>query len=188
MLFFFSRWVQKRREERQLIKETEARKAERRIHREKRDDQQAQALFLTLCELQRTIDPLMAVQIYNSRLCPLISRLPEELLLCILDYLCDDVIALQCLRIVSRIFLQILNSQSVVWREACSIRNEAFYLHNVPRPQPHRRVRSHRERPNTRARAQGIVPEASKSRAGPCAPRPMRALYPRWRSSARRPV
>ena len=38
--------ARKMREERQLIKKTKAREAER-IHREKRDDQQTQALLLT---------------------------------------------------------------------------------------------------------------------------------------------
>ncbi|KAJ4366840.1 hypothetical protein N0V83_007368 [Neocucurbitaria cava] len=99
-MFVFSVWLRKRREERQLIKEIEAREAERRIQqekqdneieareaemgiqREKRNDQQAQALLLTLYELQRTMDPLIAAQVYNIRFCPLISRLPEELLMC----------------------------------------------------------------------------------------------------------
>ncbi|KAF2658195.1 hypothetical protein K491DRAFT_702974 [Lophiostoma macrostomum CBS 122681] len=83
-MFLFSRWTRKRREERRRIKETK-----------KRDDEKAQALLLTLHELQRTMDPLLAVQVYNNRFCPLISRLPEEILLCILDFLCEEVVTLQ---------------------------------------------------------------------------------------------
>ena len=102
-MFVFPRWIQKRRKEHQLIKETrqfikekEAHESERRIQREKRDDQQAQALLLTLYERQRAMDPLIAAQVYNNRSC-LLSRLPEEILLCIVDCLCNDVVALHCL-------------------------------------------------------------------------------------------
>jgi hypothetical protein len=135
-MFLFSRWIRKRYEERQLIKETEAREAERRIQREKQENKHAQALLLTLYELQYTMDPLIAAQVYNSRFCPLISRLPEELLLCIIDFLCDDVVALQCLQIVSRIFLRLLDFGSVIWRDAwrrtvpLPTRGDAFYLHD----------------------------------------------------------
>lgn len=120
---FFSRWIRKGRgisqlieggeacKERQLIEEAESRKVER------RDIQQAQAPLLTLYELQRTMDPLVAAQVYNNRLCPLISRLPEELLLCILDFLDDDAVALRCLRIVSRIFLRLLNYPPIFQRD-----------------------------------------------------------------------
>lgn len=110
-MLFFLRWIQKWREERQLIKEIEAREIERRIHREKQDNEQAQALTLALPELQRTMDPLIAAQVYNDRICPFVSRLPEELLLCVLDFLCDDIFALRCLRVVSRIFRRLLNRQ-----------------------------------------------------------------------------
>src|SRR5262245_39652516 len=133
------RWIRKRREERQLIKEIEACETERRIQRERRDNQQAQALLLALYELQRVMDPLVAVQVYNSCYCPLISRLPEELLLCIIDFLSDDVVALQCLRIVSRTFLHLLDRRSAVWRDEwyrdtwTSTRGNAFCLHNALR-------------------------------------------------------
>ena len=139
-MFFFSGWIRKRREERQFIKETsEAEEQERRKRREerekreKRDDQYAQALLLTLSELQHTMDPLIAAQVYNNRFCP-ISRLPEELLLCILDFLCDDVIALHCLRIVSRIFFRLLKRQLVIGSNAwyrvapVSTKSNASYL------------------------------------------------------------
>mgnify|MGYP004507530339 CR=1 FL=1 len=134
-MLFFSRWIQKRRKKRQLIKDTESREVERRNHQEERNDQQARALLLTLCKLQRAMDPLIAAQIYNSHFCPLISRLPEELLLCMFDFLCDDDVALLRLRIVLRIFLRPLNNQPVRWGEARSIRGKAFYLHDVPRLQ-----------------------------------------------------
>lgn len=76
--------------------------------------------------LQRTMDPLMAPQVYNIRFCPLISRPPEELLLCIVDFLCDDVVALMCLRIVSRIFLRLINSQTVFWGDQYLIWDKRF--------------------------------------------------------------
>lgn len=63
------------------------------------------------------MNPLVAAQTYNSRFCPLTSRLPEELLLCILDFLSDDVVALQCLRLVSRTFFRLLSRGSVIWSE-----------------------------------------------------------------------
>ncbi|KAF2865067.1 hypothetical protein BDV95DRAFT_458129, partial [Massariosphaeria phaeospora] len=114
--------IQREKQDRQLIEETETREAEERIQREKRDHQQSDALFLKLYKLERTIDPLLAPQIYNNRFCPLISRLPEELLLCILDFLRDDVVALHILRVVSRTFFRLLNYQSVFWRGTdCSI-------------------------------------------------------------------
>ncbi|KAF2108201.1 hypothetical protein BDV96DRAFT_284937 [Lophiotrema nucula] len=140
-MFVLSRWIQKRRERRQLIKETEAREAERRTQREKRDNQQAQALLLTFYELQRTMDPLIATQVYNNRFCPLTGRLPEELILGMLDFLSDDAVALQCLRIVSRTFFRLLDYQSDFWRDEWyrngprSLDRTAFYLHNVQRLQ-----------------------------------------------------
>jgi hypothetical protein len=131
-MFFLPRFIQQWREKKQRKKKKEAREAERRAQREKRDEEQARALCLTLCELQRTMDPLIATQVYNSDFCPLFSRLPEELLLCIFDFLCDDFVALKCLRIVSRTFFRLLNSQTAVWREAYPVRNETYGLHSVP--------------------------------------------------------
>ncbi|KAF2440191.1 hypothetical protein P171DRAFT_457879 [Karstenula rhodostoma CBS 690.94] len=113
-MFIFS-WIRKWREQRQLIRETEAREAERRIQRKKRDDQQSQALLLALYELQRTMDPLISAQVYNNRFCPL-TRLPEELLLCTMDFLCDDAVALQCLRVVTRTFYRLSNLPAMFLR------------------------------------------------------------------------
>ncbi|XPS75593.1 hypothetical protein M3J07_007667 [Ascochyta lentis] len=134
MLFFwkkFQRW----REEHHLGEETKARETEKPSHPERRDDQRTQTLLLALGELQRAMDPLIAVQVYNHRFCPLISQLPEELLLCICDFLRDDFAALLCLRIASRIFLRLLNSDRIyLWgAKTCSIRGEAFYLHDAPK-------------------------------------------------------
>jgi len=89
-MFFYLKWIQKRREQRKLLDEAEARK--------ERDHQQTRALHVILNKTQGTIGPLMAPQIFNSRLCPLIDQLPEELFLYIFDFLCDDVVALHCLR------------------------------------------------------------------------------------------
>lgn len=107
---FLLRRIQKRR---QLHKEIKA-EAERQIQREQRDHDQAQALGLTLRELRRTMDPLMAAQTYNNRFCPL-SRLPEEILQCILDFIDHDVVTLWCLRIVSTVFRRLLHPREVIW-------------------------------------------------------------------------
>ena len=131
-MLYISKRIQRWRKERQLVRETEACEAEKRTNGEERDNHQAQALLLTLRGLQRTMDPLIAAQVYNNRFCPLISRLPEELLLCIFDFLCDDVVALKCLRIVSRIFLRLFNRQLVVWIKSRSIKGESFHRHDVP--------------------------------------------------------
>lgn len=69
-----------------------------------RNNQQAQELLAALHNLQYTMDPLISAKVYNIRFRPLTSRLPDELLLCVLDFLSDDVVTLSCLRIVSRIF------------------------------------------------------------------------------------
>ncbi|KAF2636040.1 hypothetical protein P280DRAFT_510812 [Massarina eburnea CBS 473.64] len=79
-MIFLLRWIQKRRQERQHTKETKVLEAKRRIQREKRSKQQAQTLLLTLQELQRTMDPLIAAHVYNNRFCPF-GLLPEELFL-----------------------------------------------------------------------------------------------------------
>lgn len=106
----------------------------------KADDEYAQGLLLNLYELQRTMDPLIAAKVYNNRFCPL-TRLPEELLMCIFNFLCDDVLALQCLRIVSRTFLRLLYVKSAIWKDdwyctgSLSLRGNAFYLHDDLRPQ-----------------------------------------------------
>lgn len=78
---------------------------------EKRNNEQVQALLAALHKLQCNMDPLIAAQVYNSRFCPLTSRFPDELLLCILDFLHDDVVTLSCLRMASRKFLYIIGNQ-----------------------------------------------------------------------------
>ncbi|KAJ5025195.1 hypothetical protein J3E73DRAFT_413121 [Bipolaris maydis] len=83
------------------------------IEVEKRNNQQAQALLAALHKLQCNMDPFIAAQTYNSRFCPLTSRLPDELLLCVLDFLSDDVVTLSCLRIVSRKFFHMVGSKPV---------------------------------------------------------------------------
>ncbi|CAE7186401.1 Caldesmon multi-domain protein [Pyrenophora teres f. teres] len=125
-------------ETRKLMEEANTRKLmkEAEVCKE-RDHQQAQALLVTLYKLQDAIGPLIATQVYNSHFCPLISRLPEELLLCIFDFLRDDVVALHCLRSVSRTFRRILNRGSIIWRDewyrpdSSPISGDAFYLHDV---------------------------------------------------------
>lgn len=108
------RWIRNRREQRQLLQERKRCEAERRIQRGNQDCEYARALHLNLCELQRTMDPIVAAQSYNKRFCPL-TRLPEELLLHILDFLRGDEVTLWCLRITSRTFLRLLHCGSVFW-------------------------------------------------------------------------
>ncbi|MBE3046667.1 F-box-like domain-containing protein [Candidatus Bathyarchaeota archaeon] len=64
-------------------------------------------LVVTLDELERTIDPLIAARAYNYRNSPL-GILPDELLLHILDRIGDDVVTLYCLRRVSRTFRRLI--------------------------------------------------------------------------------
>ncbi|KAI0135990.1 hypothetical protein F4776DRAFT_623863 [Hypoxylon sp. NC0597] len=71
-------------------------------------------MLLTLRDLQRTMDPLIAAQVYNNHHNPL-CRLPEELLLHILHCLNGDVVSLHCLRRVSRIFRRLINEPDI-WK------------------------------------------------------------------------
>lgn len=118
-----------------FLKQTQACEAEMRMLWDKIDRQQAQALRLDLRELQRTMDPLIAAQAYNNRVCPL-TRLPEELLLNIIDFLADDPVTLHCLQIVSAIFLRLLGRKSVIWKGAwywsSYDRGQARHLRNDP--------------------------------------------------------
>ncbi|KAI0175504.1 hypothetical protein GGR52DRAFT_315187 [Hypoxylon sp. FL1284] len=62
-----------------------------------------------LLSLQRTLDPLIAAQVYNSNHSRLV-RLPEELLLTIISHLRDDLVSTYCLRNVSRTFRRLVPS------------------------------------------------------------------------------
>lgn len=72
-------------------------------------------MLVTLHELQRTMDPLIAAQVYNNNHSPL-GRLPEELLLCILRCIGDDVLTLYCLRRISRIFRRLIYELEI-WKQ-----------------------------------------------------------------------
>lgn len=109
-----TQWIRKRREQLQLLEERKKVEAERQIQREKQDYKYGQALRHILHTLQNTSDPLIASQAYNNRFCPL-TRLPEELLLNVLDFLRGDDVTLCCLRITSRVFLRLLHDQSTFW-------------------------------------------------------------------------
>ncbi|KAI2629579.1 hypothetical protein GGR54DRAFT_635761 [Hypoxylon sp. NC1633] len=64
--------------------------------------QEQSPMFRTLCMLQRTMDPLLAAQVYNVNYSPL-CRLPDELLLLILGYLeVNDPVARYCISHVSK--------------------------------------------------------------------------------------
>lgn len=107
--------IRKRFKDHQLLQETKAREIERQIQREQLDRQYAQRLSLALRELQGTMDPLIAAQVYNNQSCPL-TGLPEELLLSVINFLADDPVTLHCLRPVSRRFLRLLSHESDIWR------------------------------------------------------------------------
>lgn len=68
----------------------------------------------TLRNLQRSMDPLLAAQVYNSRQSSL-GRLPEKLLLIVLHYLEDDLLALYCLQRVSGTFRLLIYEPSI-WK------------------------------------------------------------------------
>ncbi|USP82777.1 hypothetical protein yc1106_10051 [Curvularia clavata] len=105
-------------------------KAGGRDQRDKRNNQQAQALLLTLSELQRTMDPVMAARVYNDQFCPLLSRLPDELLLCICDSLSGDFVTLFCLRLVSRKLRHLLDSrQRSIWGKRYAAREPLALPH-----------------------------------------------------------
>lgn len=120
-----TQWFWKLRAQRQLLearKKAEAEEQaqrkkveiERQARRENQDYEHRRSLQLSLQGLQDVMDPLIASQAYNNRFCPL-TRLPEELLLNILDFLRYDDVTLYCLRWTSRIFLRLLHRQSGFW-------------------------------------------------------------------------
>lgn len=88
--------------------ETQDRRDEQ-AEQDEQDKQQARTPLLIFSELQRTMDPIVAARVYNERFCPLLSRLPNEILLCIFEFLRDDPVALYCLRIVSKTTFHLLN-------------------------------------------------------------------------------
>jgi hypothetical protein len=67
---------------------------------------------VTLSDLQRTMDPLIAAQVWNAYHSP-IGRLPEELLLEILHWLGEDIVALHCLRWASRTLRRLIYSHDI---------------------------------------------------------------------------
>ncbi|PVI08513.1 hypothetical protein DM02DRAFT_722736 [Periconia macrospinosa] len=94
---------------------------------EERNRHQTQNLLLIFDKLQHTMDPLVASRVFNTHFCPLISKLPEELLLCILDYLWDDPVTLQCLRAVSSTFFRLLHRRSNLWNYAYHNNQSIFW-------------------------------------------------------------
>lgn len=64
-------------------------------------------ISVILCDERPAIDPLIAAQTHNIKNCRL-TRLPEELLLCILNHVGDDAVTLRCLRRVSRTFRRLI--------------------------------------------------------------------------------
>ncbi|KAM0259443.1 hypothetical protein ACHAQJ_003337 [Trichoderma viride] len=81
---------------------------------EQQEQQEQRRMLLTLSDLQCTMDPLMAAQVYNNNY-SLLCRLPDELLLHILRCLGDDILTLYCLRRVSRSFRRLINEPDI-WK------------------------------------------------------------------------
>ncbi|KAK3944757.1 hypothetical protein QBC46DRAFT_437390 [Diplogelasinospora grovesii] len=116
------RWAHKlcpsrrRRKQKQEDDEREKREQQQQDAREReklkqdaaREREQQLRMLLTLRDLERTMDPLIAAQVYNKKHSP-IGQLPEELLLQILHHLGDDTLTLYCLRRVSRTFRRLIN-------------------------------------------------------------------------------
>ncbi|KAK4038516.1 hypothetical protein C8A01DRAFT_17413 [Parachaetomium inaequale] len=71
-------------------------------------------MLATMTDLKRTMDPLVAAQVYNRQHNPL-CRLPDELLLLILPCIGDDHVALYCTRRVSRVLRHLIHDPAV-WR------------------------------------------------------------------------
>lgn len=94
--------AEERQDDQQAREQWEKQKQrEKQEQQEKQEKQQRQARMLhTLDQLQRAMDPLIAAQVYNNSISPL-GRLPEELLLRILGFLVDDLLALYCIQRVS---------------------------------------------------------------------------------------
>ncbi|KAI2468891.1 hypothetical protein F4781DRAFT_396231 [Annulohypoxylon bovei var. microspora] len=87
------------------------------------------SMAVTLSNLEQTMDPWMAAQEYNNRY-SLLARLPEEILLNILDSFDDnDVVSLCCLRRVSRTFRRII-FETRFWKRVASEKRSPFH-HNV---------------------------------------------------------
>ena len=70
--------------------------------------------LVTLRDLERTMDPLIASHVYNIKNSTLAS-LPEEILLRILELIGDDAVTLHCLRRVSRVFRRLVYEPGI-WR------------------------------------------------------------------------
>lgn len=108
--------------EERIFQETKAHKKrllqERKAHKKRMtkdwDNQQGRVLLLARHQLECTMDPLLAAQVYNQRFCPL-TRLPEELLVRICNFLDDveDAATLHCLQLVSRTFFRLLYDDRV---------------------------------------------------------------------------
>lgn len=69
---------------------------------------------VTLGDLKRTMDPLIAAQVCNACHSPM-GRLPEEIVLEILHYLRHVIVGLHCLRQVSARFRRLIYSKDI-WR------------------------------------------------------------------------
>ncbi|KAL7626244.1 hypothetical protein AAE478_003014 [Parahypoxylon ruwenzoriense] len=72
--------------------------------------------YQMLLNLQRTMDPWIAAQVYNNNYSPL-GRLPEELLLLILYYLDNEILSIYCLGRVSRTFRRLIYEPDI-WKYA----------------------------------------------------------------------
>ncbi|KAL7936005.1 hypothetical protein V8C35DRAFT_333198 [Trichoderma chlorosporum] len=104
----------------------------------------------TLSDLQLTMDPLLAAQIYNDNHSPL-CRLPDELLLRILHCLGHDILSIYCLRRVSRSFRRLVNEPDI-WKYMLLPLSQRFWPRsespwNLP-PEQRKQLRQRLQRDN----------------------------------------
>lgn len=126
-MLFLWRKLRAWREERRLAEDIKAYELAKRDLVKHRYAKRGQELVLSLGQPQRTMEPLVAVQVYNRHFCPLISRLPEELLLCTRYFLLNDDPVLLCFRKTSSIFFWLLGSQEFYWwQSTCLVGNKVF--------------------------------------------------------------
>lgn len=83
-----------------------------------RYEQEARERLAALRDLEQTMDPLIAARVYNAKN-TIVGRLPEELLLRIVDLIGEDAVALYCLRRASRTFRRLVYEPSI-WKRTKS--------------------------------------------------------------------
>ncbi|KAK1764297.1 hypothetical protein QBC33DRAFT_580506 [Phialemonium atrogriseum] len=101
-------------EEQDDAHETQDDERERQGQQDKGGSEQQSRMLLTLRDLQRTMNPLIAAQVFNNNHSP-IGRLPKELLLYIRHCIGDGILTLYCLWRVSRTFRHLIDDPTI-WK------------------------------------------------------------------------